>query len=338
MTVRKRYGKYYYTDFRLRGKRIVQKIPGGISNREVAQQWENDFKLRLLRGEIGIEQQNPDVSALVERYLAWSRNNKASASCLRDTIALRNIVSGARLRKASDITPAAIEAYKEQRLGTASKRTVNIEVKTLKAMLNKAASWNLIASNPIADVGRIRGPESKPVDYLTTSEIEALLRAATPAYRQIIYTYLKTGMRKNELVFLEWTDIDFDRRQIRVVNKEGHPTKTYADRYIPMDRSLVSLFRALGPKTSGYVFTTARETLRRNNLLREIQRTGIKAGISHKVTVNLLRHTCCSHLVMSGVNLVSVQRIMGHSDFRTTLRYSHLAPDHLKTSVERLPY
>ncbi len=338
MTVRKRYGKYYYTDFRLRGKRIVQKIPGGISNREVAQQWENDYKLRLLRGEIGIERQNPDVSVLVERYLAWDRNNNAPASCRRDTIALRNIIRGARLRKVSDITPTAIEGYKERRRRSAAKRTVNIEVKTLKAMLNRSKEWNLISANPISAVGRIGGSESKPVSYLTTEEIQALLAAATPAYRPIIYTYLKTGMRKNELVFLEWGDIDFDRRQIRVVNKEEHPTKTHSDRYIPMNKQLADFFRSLGPKSSGYVFTTARETLRKNNLLREIQRFGRKAGITKRVTIHLLRHTCCSHLVMSGTNLVAVQQIMGHSDFRTTRRYAHLSPDHLQAAMDRLPY
>lgn len=338
MSVRKRYDNFYYTDFRFHGKRIVLKIPGGITNREAAQQWEDAHKLRLLRGEIGIERQDPDVSELVERYLSWSRNNKAKSSCTRDTIALRNIIQGSRFNKVSDITPTAVEGYKERRLRTASKRTVNIEVKTLKAMLNKAQAWNLIAANPIISVGRIRGPESKPVEFLTTDEIQALLAAATPLYRPIIYTYLKTGMRKSELVFFEWTDIDFERRQIRVVNKVDHPTKTYRDRYIPIDRPLIDLFRSLGPKQSGYVFVTARETLRKNNLLREIQRCAKKAGITKRVTIKLLRHTWCSHMVMRGVDLVTIQRLLGHSDFRTTLCYAHLAPDHLRAAVERTPY
>jgi len=57
-----------------------------------------------------------------------------------------------------------------------------------------------------------------------------------------------------------------------------------------------------------------------------------------KVTLHVLRHTFCSHLVMAGVTLRDVQELMGHQSFETALQYAHLAPDHSIQQVNKLPY
>ena len=61
------------------------------------------------------------------------------------------------------------------------------------------------------------------------------------------------------------------------------------------------------------------------------------AGIRH-VFMHVFRHTLASHLVMAGVDLRTVQQLMGHKDIKMTMRYAHLAPDHLKGAVERLDF
>jgi len=338
MTVRKRYDNYYYTDFYLNCKRIVRKVPGGVTSKDMAQKWEDDLKYRMLRGEIGLSRANPEISELVEKFLAYSKTNKAPASYRRDEVALRNFVSISGLRKFSQVTPLSVEAYKNQRLGPVSKTTVNLELSTLKNMLNKSIQWSLIAENPIKSVSKIRGPELRPIEFLTQEEISALLAVATPTYRPIIYTFIKTGLRKNELAHLEWDDINFDKKQIRVINKKDHPTKSRRERFIPMDGKIIEVLLPLKDNRSKYVFATKDGSLRANNLIREVKRFARKAGITKNVTIHMLRHTCASHLVMAGVDLRTVKEILGHADIQTTIRYSHLAPDHLRDSISKLPF
>jgi len=60
---------------------------------------------------------------------------------------------------------------------------------------------------------------------------------------------------------------------------------------------------------------------------------GIEPG-----NIHTFRHSFASHLIMSGVDLPTVQKLMGHSDIETTMIYAHLAPEHLKGAVDKLDF
>ena len=62
-----------------------------------------------------------------------------------------------------------------------------------------------------------------------------------------------------------------------------------------------------------------------------------KAALPH-IRIHDLRHTFASHLVMAGVDIPTVQKLMGNKTIQTTMRYAHLAPGHLKAAVERLSF
>lgn len=337
MTVRKRYDRYYYTDFYVKGKRIVTKVPGGITIQRAAQDYENSLKLKMLKGEIGISDIDYDLSDLIGRYLEYSKVNKATSSHKRDELAIRTFIKLTGFTKLSEVTPLALERYKSDRFQQVSKKTVNIEIKTIKAMLNKLVALDVIPENPIRSVTPLAGPESRTIEFLDKAEVDALLGAAGPIYRPIIYCFLKTGMRRSELVYLEWSDIDLEKKRIRVINKDEHQTKWHRERHIPIDDKLAEILRSF-PRHSRYVFTTQNGSLRKNNLVRIMKSIAKKAGIHKNVTVHMLRHTYASHLVMAGVPLRTVADLLGHSSITTTLRYSHLAPDHLNKAVDKLPF
>ena len=70
-------------------------------------------------------------------------------------------------------------------------------------------------------------------------------------------------------------------------------------------------------------------------MIRSLESTAKKAEIP-RFTLHDLRHTFASHLVMEGVDLPTVQKLMGHADISTTMIYAHLAPDHMKDAINRL--
>jgi len=278
---------------------------------------------------------------MVARYLAWQHVNNSPKTVGLVKRALKTFFHTTKVTSLNQFTPALMERYKETRLAQVSRRTVNIEVTTVKAMLNRLEKLGVINRSPIRHVSRIRGSDQGPVEFLSLSEISALLEASrNTVYYPIIFTYLKTGIRREELIYLEWSDIDFDRVILKITSKKHHPTKTRTHREIPFGDDLRKVFEELAPpgKRRGYIFKTKDGDLRLNNILTNLKRLAKKAGIEKNVTIHLLRHTCCSHLIMAGIDLPTVRKWMGHSDIKTTLRYAHLSPEHLRQAAARLPY
>lgn len=339
MPVRKLDGTHYYIDFRFEGKRFRRRVPGNIRDKQQALAYEKVVKEEMVRRRLGVDPPPPqDLAELIRIYLEYSKNNKARSTYIRDERSLRIFTTVTGFTKLTEVTPLALESYKTKRLETVSKRTVNIEIKTLKAMLNRLIQLGVAQENPIKSVRPIPGADIQVNDFLDEAEIEAMMRAASPTMRPIIYTWLKTGMRRSELIYLEWTDIDFENQQIRVMNKEEHPTKFYKTRFIPIkDEKLISTLQAL-PQTDRYVFVTKAGTIRKNNLLREVKRIAQIAGIQKRVNIKLLRHTFASQLGKVGVPLKAISELLGHSSITTTMRYSHLARKDLEDAVKKLPF
>lgn len=151
----------------------------------------------------------------------------------------------------------------------------------------------------------------------------------------IVATALLTGMRRSELFNLEWSDIDFRNRAITVNNKEDWHTKNYEPRTIPMNDFLYGILIKLPHHiSSSYVFFKP-DGSRFRDIGARFKRVLKRAGLPD-IRFHDLRHTFASHLVMAGVDLPTVQKLLGHRDIKTTMRYAHLASDHLRSAVERL--
>jgi len=142
-------------------------------------------------------------------------------------------------------------------------------------------------------------------------------------------------MRLGEITALEWKDIDFKRGILRVNHKKDHHTKNYQVRTIPMNDMLMATLKKIPRRLdSPYVFQH-----KSGERFRKI-RTGFedalkRAGLSG-VRFHDRRHTFASHLVMGGVDTRTVQELLGHKDIRMPMRYSHLAPEHMRKAVSLL--
>jgi integrase len=145
-------------------------------------------------------------------------------------------------------------------------------------------------------------------------------------------------MRRSELFRLEWQDIDFERSCVVVSNKETAHTKNYQNREIPLTPQLEQLLSDLKENTNnhnGNVFIKRDGTPHCGEVRKTIARIIRESGLE-PFTLHDLRHTFASQLVMAGIDLPTVQKLMGHSNITTTMIYAHLAPDHLKSAMHRL--
>ena len=154
-----------------------------------------------------------------------------------------------------------------------------------------------------------------------------------------------TGMRVGELLRLRLNDIDIDNKSLMV-----RSTKTNNYRIIPINSELEDTLLWLihnyveprnftvslrSDKQSIYLFCHpdgSRIKSIRHSFNNACRRAGIKA------TVHILRHSFASHLVMNGVDLVSIKELLGHTSINTTMIYSHVSDTHKIKSVAKLPW
>ncbi|MEW6675413.1 MAG: site-specific integrase [Nitrospirota bacterium] len=222
-----------------------------------------------------------------------------------------------------------IEEYKTQRLREVIPTTINKEIGCLKHMYTKALEWGYLKRNPAKEVKLLKQPPGR-LRYLEREEINNLLDACAPHLRPIIVAGLNTGMRKGEILNLKWSDVDLKNRRITLTN-----TKNNEIRIIPINDTFYQELINLKDNSQGeYVFCNAKKkpfSDIKKAFVSALKRAGIKDFRFHD-----LRHTFGSHLVMKGVDLRTVQQLLGHKDIKMTMRYSHLSPGHLQEAVVKL--
>jgi len=211
--------------------------------------------------------------------------------------------------------------------------TANRHLACLKHMFTKAVEWEMVEEEALKKVRRVKLlPENnRRLRYLSKEESTALVDACKPHLRPIVVTALNTGMRKEEILSLEWErHIDLRNGFILLdITKNGDR------REVPINQTLRKTLQSLVRHiASPYVFTDARGR-RFANVVRSFKSACKKAGIKD-FRFHDLRHTFASRLVMAGVDITTIKELLGHKTLTMTLRYAHLAPSHKVKAVEML--
>ena len=290
--------------------------------------------------------ENEDVlfSDLVIEYLEYAKVNKARSTFSSDRSRIeKHMLPFFGDMPLGKMTSQTVDGYKLGRVqaGVAPK-TLNNELLNLSHMMKTAVRWGYVDKNVVANVTKMRVAVN-PARFLNQVEITRLTEAARASHiYPLITTALHTGMRKSELLNLKWSDIDLKQQTITVQSKDDWHTKNYKARIFDLTPVLHDVLRQHEagqpdpPLRTEYVFTFRGRAIRKD--IRRSLRTVMRLAGLEGVTLHTLRHTFASQLVMEGVPLRDVQELMGHQDFRTTLRYAHLSPDHVKRQVLNLPF
>jgi integrase len=261
-------------------------------------------------------------------------------------------------RLLADITYLDLETYlnhlKESRVqhgAIAKTATVNRKMSCLRHMLKKAVHWDLASETPFDKGQSLFLKESNQrLRYLDEDEIDRLLDACSTKViefpnsktrlsqmtrkdshylREVVECAINTGMRKGEILSLEWDQI---RGGFIYLTK----TKTLNPRQIPINDDLDALFKRIRKRRglgSKHVFTFQGKPITRvhSSFDAALKRANITDFRFHD-----LRHTFASHFVMRGGDLKALQEILGHTTLTMTMKYTHLAPGHKQQAVNLL--
>ena len=237
-------------------------------------------------------------------------------------------------RSPDQITEAEVQRYllhliEERKLAWSS---CNIAVSGLKFLYHTT----LKRSQAQFDIPRARAPQKLP-QILSREEIAQLIELTpNPKHGVILMIAYGAGLRVSELCQLKLGDIDSSRMSIRV--EQGKGAK---DRYTLLSPRLLLELRRYWVmyRPHQWLFPSPRGPQRpidAQTAQRVFYAAKARAGITKDCGIHALRHAFATHLLEAGVDVHTIQRLMGHGHISSTLRYFHLADKHLAATPSPL--
>jgi len=291
----------------------------------------------------GRRARNISFADLAERYQEFVAGQKAFATKKGFIRELKEEFGAVKLNA---LTLAAVESWQARLLtqprpgqsadvtrGPLAVASVNRRLACLKHMLTKAHEWDLITKDTLDRLRRVKLPkeENRRSRFLSLTEIKELIAAADDHLKPVLVFALNTGCRKGEILGLTWDRVDLKHGFIHLSKtKGGEP------RDIPINATLRECLRRLVRRLGTDLIFYNPATGGRWHELRRSFATACRRAKITDFRFHDLRHTFASQLVMAGVDLTTVSHLLGHASLTMTLRYSHLAPDHLKGAVDVL--
>ncbi len=323
-------GNRWFIDYYLPDGRRKREVVGRIDKvtRSLA---EKALKARvgeIVQGKFNLEKTKKAIlfDRLLEDYLKYAEDNHRSYK--RDVTISKVLLKFFSKMPLSNVTSWHVEKFKSQRKEEGkSLSTINRELTVLKRVFNLGIEWKLTTQNPVKGVKFFKIPLEK-LRVLSEEEFQRLFNSATPHLRPILLTAVSTGMRRGEVLNLRWDDIDFKTGVIFV-----RDSKSYESRAIPMSENLKEGLKQLrNGSDNEYLFCNLDGTPI-ESVNRSFHTARKRSGIAY-CTFHCLRHTFATRAVMAGVDIVTVQELLGHKTIAMTKRYSHPTPEHKKKAVE----
>ncbi len=295
---------------------------------------------------LGVEHPDYDRRITVRRYaddeyLPWAEAHKEPATLKRDKLSVQTWVAHVGNCPLVGINRRMADRFRTKRLRTVEPRTVNLDIGVISHMLTKAVEWEIIPHNPLVGLKRLT-ENVKEMRWLTSEEIGALMDAVPDRLYAVVVIMLNTGIRKSEMERLEWRDLDLKHEILSVRHKGKKHTKSHRERIVDLNDLAVETLRhhrlamkARFGKLPLQVFVTEEGTPLVNNFYRDLKDTYAAAGIEG-ACIHTLRHTFGSHAVMAGMDIPTLQKLMGHADIKTTMKYVHVNRDHMRQAIAKL--
>lgn len=262
---------------------------------------------------------------LLELVELWHKHHGMNLRASKDTYrCLKKLCQALENPVADQFKPEMFADYRASRLNEGiTANSLNREHAYLRAVFNelkRLGQWK--TENPLAKVRQIKIAE-RELAYLSIEQIRALLKALHGNALLIAQICLATGAR--------WSEAE-ELRISQVRNGQLHfsGTKSGKNRSVPVDDALLAKLDAYLEEQYGEDKGIAERYFQHG--YGAFRDAVDKAGLTlpRGQLTHVLRHTFASHFMMNGGNILVLQKILGHSSLTMTMRYAHLAPEHLQ--------
>jgi integrase len=339
-TLRKRLlkkGPVWYIDFWFKGRRYVMSTKTSI--RRIAVQILQEIQGKIARGTFNLEDYEKKeimLSDFLDRYFQYAASYKAKGTITLEKIitsTFSSIVGNCQLRT---IDIQTLDRWKAERMNAPINAvTFNIERRALHAIFNVAKKWDYVSENPFREVKKLRVEEHRL--FMTNEEqmkfFEALADGIKNASRiprrkklQLAFLYyeflLNTGLRREEGLNLKRSNVDLVQNVIYIEKAKDKETRT-----VPLTQRATRILESLDEK----LFSSLSKDYVTRQFAKHLKDAGLRGFKLHS-----LRHTTATMMIGHGVDILTVSKILGHSDIRTTMIYAKTQLPVMKRAMEKL--
>ncbi len=263
----------------------------------------------------------------------WNKHHGISLRAGENTVSrLRLLCAALGNPFADQLRPEHFAEYRAKRLAAGiTANAINREHAYLRAVFNELERIGLWkAGNPLAKVRQMKIAE-RELSFLTISQINSLLAKLNGDALLITKICLSTGARWSEAEGLKV-------KQVRNDALHFSQTKTGKNRTVPISSELVKeLEDHLKTKYGDKSELAERYFVASYEDFRKAVEDYTDLKLPRGQLTHVLRHSFASHFVMNGGNILVLQKILGHASLTMTMRYAHLAPDHLQEAKNLNP-
>jgi integrase len=302
---------------------------------------------------------------VAQEYLEWSESHHQDARHNKSRMKNHLLPRFGHLRL-DQIQTSQIESMRSELYNTHERNTVERIVSLLSGVFEHARKSDPLLSNPTRNLSRV-GTQTKVRDVFTEGETSAMLETGcemhstitrgarkgelipdqrrTTEARAMIGLALYAGLRSSEVLGLEWKDVDLEENTICVQQTalDGELrkwTKNYRVRVVPfldeLNRLLwdLRLEQVQKGRDKGFLFSRDGEKpyFQVQKIFKRIKE---QSGMDIKGGFHCLRHTYATRLANNGAPMPHVQKLLGHSDLKVTMLYTHVSNNDVTATINR---
>jgi integrase len=341
--------KTWWISYQENGKQIQRTLR--TTSRQQAEWMKADIERNLEKGMAGLPPNFIDSSRIIAEFRAGvvDKLGVSWGKRVRQIIdQFERYLIDNKMHNLAKINTRVVESYLNSRAERIAAKTWNSELNILDRFFKFALRREYIAKNPVSVISK-QHSEEPPIVIFSPEELGLVFKYARkdslPLYKLLLFT----GMRDGEARYLQWQDVDLTpgREHILVRNTPRHRTKTRRDRSVPLLPEAIALLKELDkardpnnpyvlPAKKGQVRGHNRNTWK-NTLARIEKATGVKIDKGKNLTgMHLFRHTFATNALASGVDIRTVQEVLGHSSILMTQRYTNLLPSQKYAQLQKV--